>query len=249
MKVLRFKCVSCVVVVIWTFLNVTVSCTVGGQKSKLRKRSVADCVWNVMSYAQKPDFVFQQNRRVYLNWPGVGGVGRQFSRLLAAEVCASVVVILGYTMFWGSVKNTGYPFHLPVSPFTSLPVHHLVPSHFSWSLPETLRRSVMYNWFSFIHTSLQAFKGFHLSAWQKSNYLCICGYSCMNCQIIILRRLSSCCFTWRRWWNTVQQTRWRHATLLSSLVLRLCAQQMTTWSPWLLTWHISARLLSCSSPM
>ena len=41
----------------------------------------------------------------------------------------------GYTMFRGSVKSTGYPLHSPVSPFTSPPVRHRVPSHFSWSLP------------------------------------------------------------------------------------------------------------------
>jgi len=48
-----------------------------------------DCVWNVMSHAQKPDFFFRRNGRVHLNrrW-------RQFSRLLAAEVCASAVVML-----------------------------------------------------------------------------------------------------------------------------------------------------------
>jgi hypothetical protein len=42
-----------------------------------------------MAHAQKPDFVFRQNERVHLNrqW-------RQFSRLLAAEVCASAVVML-----------------------------------------------------------------------------------------------------------------------------------------------------------
>ena len=48
-----------------------------------------DCVWNVMAHAQKPDFVFRRNGRVHLNrW------GRQFSRLLAAEVCASAVIML-----------------------------------------------------------------------------------------------------------------------------------------------------------
>jgi hypothetical protein len=35
----------------------------------------------------------------------------------------------GYTMFWGSVKSTGYPFHLPVSPSIPLPCvtvcHHI----------------------------------------------------------------------------------------------------------------------------
>jgi hypothetical protein len=59
-----------------------------GQLHSLEKRTV-DCIWNVMSHAQKPDFVFRRNGRVCLNqW------GRQFSRLLAAEVCASAVVML-----------------------------------------------------------------------------------------------------------------------------------------------------------
>jgi hypothetical protein len=48
-----------------------------------------DCVWNVMAHAQKPHFVFRRNGRVHLNRRG-----RQFSRLLAAEVCASAVVML-----------------------------------------------------------------------------------------------------------------------------------------------------------
>ena len=50
---------------------------------------VVDCVWNVMAHEQKPDFVFRRNGQVHLNrW------GRQFIRLLAAEVCASVVAML-----------------------------------------------------------------------------------------------------------------------------------------------------------
>ena len=42
-----------------------------------------------MAHAQKLDFVFRRNGRVYLNRQGC-----QFSRLLAAEVCASAVVLL-----------------------------------------------------------------------------------------------------------------------------------------------------------
>ena len=42
-----------------------------------------------MAHAQKPDFVFRRNGRVHLNRRG-----RQFSRLLAAEVCASAVIML-----------------------------------------------------------------------------------------------------------------------------------------------------------
>jgi hypothetical protein len=50
---------------------------------------MVEASWNVMAHANKPDFVFRRNGRVHLNrrW-------RQFSRLLAAEVCASAVVML-----------------------------------------------------------------------------------------------------------------------------------------------------------
>ena len=52
-------------------------------------RVVIYCPWNVMAQTQKPDFVFRRNGRVHLNRRG-----RQFSRILAAEVCASAVVKL-----------------------------------------------------------------------------------------------------------------------------------------------------------
>ena len=42
-----------------------------------------------MAHAQKPDFVFRRNWRVHLIWRG-----RQFSRVPAAKVCASAVLIL-----------------------------------------------------------------------------------------------------------------------------------------------------------
>ena len=48
-----------------------------------------DCVWNVMAHAQKPDFVFRRNGRVHLKRRV-----RQFSRLRAAEVCASAIAML-----------------------------------------------------------------------------------------------------------------------------------------------------------
>jgi hypothetical protein len=51
--------------------------------------STVEFVWNVMAHAQKPNFVFQQNGQVRLNRRE-----HQFSRLLAAEVCASAVVML-----------------------------------------------------------------------------------------------------------------------------------------------------------
>jgi hypothetical protein len=73
-----------------------------------------DCVCNVMAHAQKPDFVFRRKGRVHLNRQG-----RQFSRILAAEVWASVVINAGYTIFRDIVKGIGCPLQSPVS--SSLP--------------------------------------------------------------------------------------------------------------------------------
>ena len=58
-------------------------------KSELQVYQMLEFVWNVMAHPQKPDFVFRRNGRVHLNRQG-----RQFSRLLAAEVRASAVVML-----------------------------------------------------------------------------------------------------------------------------------------------------------
>ena len=74
-----------------------------------------------MAHAQKPDFVFPRNGRVHLNrW------GRQFSRLLAAKVCASVWVMLDRPrseMAW----EYWLPTPFAIFPFTSPPVRHRVP--------------------------------------------------------------------------------------------------------------------------
>jgi len=82
-----------------------------------------------MAHAQKLDFVFRRKGRVHLNRQG-----RQFSRLLAAEVCISGSNA-GCTMLRGIVKGTGYPFHSPV--FPSLPLlcftvcHHVLTELYS----------------------------------------------------------------------------------------------------------------------
>ena len=68
-----------------------------------------------MAHEQKPDFVFRRNGRVHLKRRG-----RQFSRLLVAEVCASAAVMLD-TPSSEVVKGTGYPPHSPVSPSLRLP--------------------------------------------------------------------------------------------------------------------------------
>ena len=75
---------------------------------------MVDCVWNVMAHAQKPDFVFLRNGRVHLNRQG-----RQFSRLPAAELCASAVVMLDTPCFevvWRVLATHSirqFPFHFP----------------------------------------------------------------------------------------------------------------------------------------
>ena len=84
--------------------------------------------WTVMAHPQKPDFVFQRNGQVHLNRRG-----GQFSRLLAAEVCASAVVMLDKPcseVVWRVLATHcihQFPLHFP-------PLRHRVPSHFNWSL-------------------------------------------------------------------------------------------------------------------
>ena len=71
-----------------------------------------------MAHAQKPDFVFRAKKTSPFKSAG----GCQFSRLLAAELCGISGSNVGYTMFRGSVKSTGYPLHSPVH--LNLPVGH-----------------------------------------------------------------------------------------------------------------------------
>jgi len=60
--------------------------------------------------------------------------GRQFSRLLAAEVCTSAVVMLDTPcseVVWRVLAThpiRQFPLHFPS-------VQHLVPSHLNWTLP------------------------------------------------------------------------------------------------------------------
>jgi len=82
-----------------------------------------------MAHAQKSDFVFPRNGRLHLNrW------GRQFSRLLAAEVCASALVMLDTPC-----SDVAWEYWLPTPfasfPFTSPPVRHRVPSGSERALP------------------------------------------------------------------------------------------------------------------
>ena len=83
------------------------------------------------THAQKPDFVFRAKRTSPLK---IGRWGRQFSRLLPAELCASAVVMLDTAcseVFW-RVLDTHCIRQFP--PSLPLPVRQHVPSHFNWSL-------------------------------------------------------------------------------------------------------------------
>jgi hypothetical protein len=92
-----------------------------------------------MTHAQKSDFVFRRNGRVHLNRQGC-----QISRLLAAEMCVSAVVMLD-TPSSELVKGTGCPLHSPVSPslpFPCVTVYHRVSTGlFQWmrcNMPEDM---------------------------------------------------------------------------------------------------------------
>ena len=76
-----------------------------------------------MAHAQKPDFVFRRNGRVHLNRRG-----RQFSPTTGSRGVRISGSNAGYTTFQGSVKVTGYPLHLPVSP--SLPLLCVTVCHY-----------------------------------------------------------------------------------------------------------------------
>ena len=72
-----------------------------------------------MAHAQKPDFVFQRNGRVHLNWRGASVQSNTGSR--GVRISGSNA---GYTVFRGSVKSTGYTLHFDfrakrTSPFKS----------------------------------------------------------------------------------------------------------------------------------
>ena len=103
-----------------------------------------DCVWNVMAHAQKPDFVFRRNGRVHLNRRG-----RQFGRLLAAEVCASAVVMVVMLdipcseVVWRVLATQSicqFPLHFPSRASTCAITFQLDSNYWYWlwSLHETL---------------------------------------------------------------------------------------------------------------
>jgi hypothetical protein len=100
----------------------------------------------VMAHAQKPDFVFRRNRRVHLNRRGC-----QFSRLLAAEVCASAVVMLDTPcseVAWRVLATHSicqFPLHFPshVSP-CAITFQLDSASTITWKAVQWARRALLY---------------------------------------------------------------------------------------------------------
>jgi len=79
-----------------------------------KHESEVEVNWNVMTHAQKSDFVFRRNGWVHFNRRG-----RQFSPLLAADVCASAVVVLDTScseVVWRVLATHSirqFPLHFP----------------------------------------------------------------------------------------------------------------------------------------
>ena len=90
---------------------------------------MVEASWNVMAHAQKPEFVFRAKRTS----PFKSAVA-SFQSTAGSRGVRIGGSNAGYTMFWGSVKSTGYPLRSPVSPSFHRPVRYRVPSHSNWSL-------------------------------------------------------------------------------------------------------------------
>jgi hypothetical protein len=111
----------------------------------ITQRRLVNYVWNVMAHAQKPDFVFRRNVRVHLNLRGL-----QFSRLLAAEVCASAVVMLDTpcsevvrrVLATHSIRQ--FPLHFPSC---------ASPCAITFQLDSSYQRFVTTYWFRFQESS------------------------------------------------------------------------------------------------
>jgi hypothetical protein len=103
--------------------NTHVCCTVTNSMHQLKYNKCctirhatcyADCVWNVMAHAQKPDFVFRRNGRVHLNRRGASVQSTTGSR--AVHISLQGLYCSCKPVFCCHVTLTGYPLHSLVSP-------------------------------------------------------------------------------------------------------------------------------------
>jgi hypothetical protein len=92
-------------------------------KKYVRCYSLCNSLNHLVELVQKPHFIFRLNGRVHLNWQGI-----QFSRLLAAEVCESGVVMLDTLP-----SEVMWEYWLP-TPFASF--HSRVPPHSERSISQ-----------------------------------------------------------------------------------------------------------------
>ena len=142
-------------------------------------RKLVDCVLNMMAHAQKPDFVFRRNEQIHLN-----RLWRQFSRLLAAEMCASAVLMRD-TQSSEVVKSAGYPLHSPVSPSLFLPCvtvcHHVSTGLYFWDCKNSKASG---DWDGRKHLVENLFE---VTIW-----LIYHGYEFLRSQLTELRYLSYC---------------------------------------------------------
>ena len=160
---------------------------------------------NVMAHAQKPDLVFQRNGRVHLYRRGC-----QFSRLLAAEVCASAVVMLDRPCSH-TVHECWLPTPFASFPFTSPPVLRRVPSDSVSTLPD--RYDSMENIWCRTQFTWFMFSSFPNEWWEQTNssdssmrvrnvvYNIALHYTCLSVKRLSVYRSCSC-----RWMTTSTTT-------------------------------------------
>ena len=100
-----------------------------GMLFRLSQDTTLNYVWNVTAQAQKPVFVFRWNGRVHLNRQG-----RQFSRLLAAEVCSSEVVMLDVWRVLATYSIRQFPLHFPYRASPCAIAFQLDSTTFLWTI-------------------------------------------------------------------------------------------------------------------
>jgi len=158
--------------------------TTGGVCKYTLKR-YAEASWNVMACKRKPEFVFQRNAWVHLNhW------GHQASRLMAAEVFASAVVMMDIPcceVVWRVLATHSihqFPLHFPSSAScaitfqlqstTGLSAHTILMPASDWAVHQ-ICYSIL--WISNHHTLSQM----HLGPCTIGYHMQALGLACQQC--------------------------------------------------------------------
>jgi len=112
----------------WLYLlsKHTTSAQILSKTCRIKPHNFVDYVWNVMGHAQKTRFRLSAKRTSPFQSAG----GRQFSRLMAAEVCVSAVVMLDTPcseVVWRVLATHSirqFPLHFPSPPLVTM-CHHV----------------------------------------------------------------------------------------------------------------------------